>query len=60
MKIFLNDRKIKETNHFVMCDKCVLMRETNTKLLIRCLARTFNLCKKGHFCSRGYQYEDKV
>ena len=60
MKIWLNDRKISYADHFILCTECVLMRERGYPLRMECLAKTFNLHKEDHFCSQGYQYENKV
>ena len=58
MKIWLNGRKIKQTDRFILCDECVLMRIMGHPLRMRCLAKIFNL--QGPGCMRGYQYENNV
>lgn len=61
MKMWLNNRKVKEADYFIMCDECVFMRIIDyDKYNIRCLSKTFNLLKKGLGCKFGYQYEDNV
>lgn len=58
MKIWLNNREVKETDRWIKCNKCVFMRETGDKFNLLCLARAFNL--QNDVCLRGYQYEDNV
>lgn len=59
MKIWLNDRKIKESDHFILCDECALNRKRNDEYTHQCLAAMlFHLYEQS--CIRGYQYEDKV
>ena len=60
MKIWLNNRKVKETNHYIMCNECVFMRDSSDCIHSHlCLAKTFNLQCKYSICL-GYQYEDNV
>lgn len=58
MKIWLNDRKVRETDRFIICDKCVMNRERDDGYTHQCLAILFNL--QGDLCIHGYQYENKV
>lgn len=58
MKIWLNGREIKETDRFILCDKCVLNRMREDGYTYQCLATMFH--SQGQLCMRGYQYENKV
>ena len=58
MKIWLNNRKVKETNHYIMCNKCVFLRKSGYGF--QCLANIFNLQYNSSVCELGYQYEDNV
>lgn len=58
MKIWLNNREVKETNCFIMCNSCVFQRETGHRHMVQCLAKYFHLSDR--VCMRGYQYEDKI
>lgn len=58
MKIWLNDREVKETNRFIMCNKCVFKRETGYRQTLQCLAKTFHLLDQA--CMHGYQYESEI
>lgn len=61
MKIWLNNRKVKETNHYITCNKCVFMRDSRDLMHnCICLAKTFNLRDRYSICKLGYQYEDDV
>lgn len=58
MKIWLNGHEVKETNRFIMCDKCIFKRKTDHRHALQCLAKMFHLVDRS--CTRGYQYEDNV
>ena len=61
MKIWLNGHKVKETNHYITCNKCVFMRDATDHIHSRlCLAKTFNIQGRYSVCKLGYQYEDNV
>lgn len=59
MKIFLNDRKIKESRYAISCSHCACNRDVTYNPYAKCcLMRTFNIRKDHDWCFRGYVYED--
>lgn len=59
MKIFLNDRKVKEAGHALSCSRCIFGRSDSYNPYISiCLLKTFNLKKEHDWCFQGYVYED--
>lgn len=59
MKIFLNDRKIKESSLAITCFHCACSRDVEyNPYARRCLMRTFNLRNDHDWCFKGYVYED--
>jgi hypothetical protein len=55
MKIWLNDRKVKESEFYTPCRRCVFNKVTYNQFT-GCLLRTFNLIND--WCFRGYYYEN--
>ena len=59
MKIWVNDRKVKESEVFIPCHCCVFNKSVPyNQFVSRCLLRTFNLRKDYDECSKGYYYEN--
>ena len=54
MKIWLNNRKVKETNHYITCNECVFMRDSSDCNSHICLAKTFNFQDRYLICKLGY------
>lgn len=62
MKIFLNDRKIKESEFAIPCHNCVFNINVpyNQFRSSNCLLRTLNLRNDRDWCFGGYFYENMV
>lgn len=59
MKIWLNDKKVKESEFAIPCHCCIFNRSVPYNYFVgRCLLRTFNLRTSHDWCFRGYFYED--
>lgn len=59
MKIWVNDRKVKESDLPLPCHCCVFSRTVpNYQFISRCLLRTFNLRNDHDWCFNGYIYEN--
>ena len=59
MKIWLNDKKVKESGFSIPCYRCVFNRNVlYHQFRTTCLLRTFNLRTDHDWCFRGYVYEN--
>ena len=58
MKIWLNDKKVKESEIYIPCYRCVFNRVTYNQFIGSCLLRTFNLRNYNDWCFSGYEYEN--
>lgn len=59
MKIWLNDRKVKETEVAIPCHRCIFnKRVPYNHFAGRCLLRTLNLRNDHDWCFSGYAYEN--
>lgn len=58
MKMWLNDRKVKESEIYIPCYHCIFNRITDNQFVGRCLLRTFNLRSDHDWCYSGYNYEN--
>lgn len=61
MKIWLNDRKVKESNLHLSCYPCVFNRNSiDHPFRSTCLLRALNVRSVYDLCSKGYCYETIV
>lgn len=59
MKIWLNNRKVKESEFSIPCHHCIFNRNVlDHQFITTCLLRTFNLRNDYDWCFKGYVYED--
>lgn len=59
MKMWLNDKLVKESNTSLPCHCCAFSRsDSHYQFVSRCLLRTFNLRKYYDWCFKGYYYEN--
>lgn len=59
MKIWLNNREVKESDSLLPCYYCVFNKSVPYNQFVgRCLLRTFNLRKDREECYKGYNYEN--
>lgn len=58
MKIWLNNRKVKESEVYIPCYCCIFNRVAHNQLFTgSCLLRTLNL-RNTDWCFSGYTYEN--
>ena len=59
MKIWLNNKKVKEYKYYIPCYSCVFNRNIPPgQWSYRCLLQIVNLRNDHDWCFRGYGYED--
>ena len=59
MKMWLNDKKVKEGEFGIPCHGCVFNRNAlYHQFKTTCLLRTFNLRNDDNWCIKGYVYEN--
>ncbi len=59
MKIWLNGRKVKKSEVYIPCYRCIFNRNVPYNQFVgRCLLRTFNLRSDHEWCYNGYNYEN--
>lgn len=59
MKIWLNDKKVKESKSSIPCHHCIFNRNVpGSQFIGRCLLRTFNLRNNYDWCATGFVYEN--
>lgn len=61
MKMWLNDRKVKEAEFYIPCNRCIFNRNVPYhQFRTTCLLRTLNLRNDHGWCFSGYNYENMV
>jgi hypothetical protein len=61
MKMWLNNRKVKESGFSIHCHRCIFNRNPpHDGFLHNCLLRILNLRTDHDWCFKGYFYENMV
>lgn len=59
MKMWLNDKNVKESDSILPCYFCVFNKNVSYKPYIHnCLLQTFNVRNAHDWCVKGYEYEN--